>query len=306
MGAAALIKVHIGSMHRTCYDAGMKTSLDHLPSDKQQQLRHAVEIIVQAVKPSMLILFGSYARGDWVDHLEEDRVHYRYQSDMDILAIAKNGVLARKIESKRSLINRLMREVKTPVSLIAEEISFVNAQLAKGQYFYADIYREGILLHDTGKLELVEPKELSLPERKIEAQRHFDHWLKLATNQQAYYPFAMSRGDYCDAAFFLHQVTEKLYSMILLVFTHYKPKLHDLEKLRTLTGSIEPEFLSAFPQSTPFEQNCFDLLCQAYVESRYNPKYCITTEQLTWLAERVEQLQTLAEKHCRAKIDSLG
>ena len=158
----------------------MKTTLDHLPLDKQEQLQHAVEIIVQAVKPSMLILFGSYARGDWVDHLEEDRVHYRYQSDMDILAIAKNSVLARKIETKRSLSNRLMREVKTPVSLIAEEIYFVNAQLAKGQYFYVDIYREGILLHDNGKLGLAEPKELTLTERKIEAQRHFDYWLNTA------------------------------------------------------------------------------------------------------------------------------
>ncbi|WP_044619920.1 HEPN domain-containing protein [Gynuella sunshinyii] len=284
----------------------MKTSLDHLPSDKQQQLRHAVEIIVQAVKPSMLILFGSYARGDWVDHLEEDRVHYRYQSDMDILAIAKNGALARKIESKRSLSNRLMREVKTPVSLIAEEISFVNAQLAKGQYFYADIYREGILLHDTGKLALVEPKELSLPERKMEAQRHFEYWLNSVNGEIKAFQLIFDGGLDKKAVFHLHQATEQLYAMILLVFTHYKPKLHDLEKLRTLTGSIEPEFLSVFPQNTPFEQTCFELLRQAYVESRYNPGYSITTEQLTWLAERIEHLQALAEKHCRARIDSLG
>ncbi|AJQ95799.1 putative conserved protein-like C-terminal domain of eukaryotic chaperone, SACSIN [Gynuella sunshinyii YC6258] len=284
----------------------MKTTLDHLPLDKQEQLRHAVDIIVQAVQPCMLILFGSYARGDWVDHLEEDRVHYRYQSDMDILAIAKNKVQARKIEFKTSLSNRLMREVKTPVSLIAEEIYFVNAQLAKGQYFYVDIYREGILLHDTGKLELVEPKELPLPERKIEAQKHFDHWLKAAKEDLMMYEAATERKLHNKAAFSLHQVTERLYSMILLVFTHYKPKLHDLEKLRTLTGSIEPEFLSVFPQSTPFEQNCFELLRQAYVDSRYNPTYYITTEQLEWLADRINHLQKLAEKHCRAKIEHLG
>ncbi|AJQ97366.1 HEPN domain-containing protein [Gynuella sunshinyii] len=284
----------------------MKTSLDHLPLDKQEQLRHAVDIIVQAVKPSLLILFGSYARGDWVDHLEEDRVHYRYQSDMDILAIAKNGVLARKIETKRSLSNRLMREVKTPVSLIAEDIHFVNAQLSKGQYFYADIYREGILLHDNGKLELVEPKELTLTERKIEAQKHFDYWLNIAKEEQKVYQFSFESNLRNRAAFSLHQITERLYSMILLVFTHYKPKLHDLKKLRTFAGSIEPEFLSVFPESTPFERTCFELLCQAYVDSRYSSAYDITTEQLTWLAEWVNHLQTLAERHCRARIDSLG
>ncbi|WP_428239418.1 HEPN domain-containing protein [Gynuella sp.] len=284
----------------------MKTTLDHLPLDKQEQLLHAVDVIVQAVKPELLILFGSYARGDWVDHLEDDGVHYRYQSDMDLLAITKNSVLAKRMESKRSLSNRLMREVKTPVSLIAEDIHFVNAQLNKGQYFYADIYREGILLHDSGKLSLVEPKELPLAARKIEAQRHFDHWLKAAQNDFKMYQYAVEGELPNNAAFSLHQVTERLFSMILLVFTHYKPKIHDLEKLRTLTGSIEPEFLSAFPESTPFECSCFELLCQAYVDSRYDPGYSITTEQLEWLAERIRHLQTLAEKHCAAKIESLG
>ncbi|AJQ94881.1 HEPN domain-containing protein [Gynuella sunshinyii] len=284
----------------------MKTTLDHLPLDKQEQLLYAVDIIVQTVKPELLILFGSYARGDWVDHLEDDGVHYRYQSDMDLLAITKNSVLARRTESKRSLSRRLMREIKTPVSLIAEDIHFVNAQLSKCQYFYADIYREGILLHDSGKLELVEPKELPLAARKIEAQRHFDHWRDLIKEKLKVYDLVSNEGLNNEAAFSLHQATERLYAMILLVFTHYKPKIHDLEKLRTLTGSIEPEFLSAFPKSTPFECACFELLCQAYVDSRYDPGYSITVEQLEWLAERIKHLQTLAEKHCAAKIESLG
>ena len=42
----------------------MKTSLEHLPEHKQQELQRAVEIIREQVNPDMLILFGSYARGD--------------------------------------------------------------------------------------------------------------------------------------------------------------------------------------------------------------------------------------------------
>ena len=284
----------------------MKTTLDHLPLDKRRQLHRAVDIIVAMVKPELLILFGSYARGDWVDHLEDDGVHYRYQSDMDLLLITKSRMQARKVEFKDALNSRLRREVRTPVSLIAEDIQFVNAKLAKGQYFFVDIYREGILLHDSGRLALVEPKELSRAERKIEAQGYSDQWLNMVREEQKIYQFSIESDLYNRAAFSLHQVTERLYAMILLVFTHYKPKIHDLAKLRTLTGSIQPEFLSAFPQNTAFEKDCFELLCRAYVDSRYDPDYQISAEQLQWLTERVNHLQVLAEKHCRDKIGSLG
>ena len=35
----------------------------------------------------MLILFGSYARGDWVEDLDPETLQHRYQSDFDLLVI---------------------------------------------------------------------------------------------------------------------------------------------------------------------------------------------------------------------------
>ncbi len=285
----------------------MKTSLKHLPIGKQEQLRHAVEIIVRAVKPDMLILFGSYARGDWVEEKEPDGIHFRYQSDFDLLAIVKNQVQARKIEMKDSLDSRLLREVETPVSLIAEDLHFVNARLSKGQYFFADIIREGILLHDTGKFKLAEPSEnLSPAERKGLAQSDFEYWLSEAVEDFEIYKLMMIRESYNRAAFSLHQATERLYSMILLVYTRYKPKTHDIKKLRALTASIEPEFLSVFPQGTVEAQKCFKLLRHAYVSARYDPNYRITVEELDWLAEQVTALQSMAERLCQERIESFG
>lgn len=45
----------------------MKTTLDHLPEQKQQELQRAVEILREETQAEMIILFGSYARGDWVE-----------------------------------------------------------------------------------------------------------------------------------------------------------------------------------------------------------------------------------------------
>ncbi|WP_234792437.1 hypothetical protein [Sphingobium yanoikuyae] len=58
----------------------MKTGLDHLPDGKQRELAHVVEIVragfaratAQRTQPRFrngqllkIVLFGSYARGDW-------------------------------------------------------------------------------------------------------------------------------------------------------------------------------------------------------------------------------------------------
>ena len=65
----------------------MKTSLSHLPLEKQEALTLIQEIIRSHVQAEMIILFGSYATGKWVeDRYVEDGITYEYQSDFDILA----------------------------------------------------------------------------------------------------------------------------------------------------------------------------------------------------------------------------
>ncbi|WP_176722246.1 HEPN domain-containing protein [Candidatus Thiosymbion oneisti] len=283
----------------------MKTSFEHLPEQKQQELQRAIEIIREEVDFDMLILFGSYARGDWVEDLDPETLLYRYQSDFDLLVVTETPRQASKIEQNSQLAQRLIKTIhRTPISLIAEDIQFVNRRLRKSQYFYIDILREGVLLYDSGKFQLAEPIEITPKERKRLAEEDFNYWFSSASNFFDTYNFNLNRQRHSLAAFELHQVTERLYGTILLVFTRYKPSTHDLEKLGQRVSSIEPRFLSIFPRSTDEEKERFKLLRKAYVDARYKPSYTITKEELNWLAERVQELQTLTEKLCREKIAS--
>jgi len=140
----------------------MKTSLEHLPEQKQQELQRAIEIIREELDLDMLILFGSYARGDWVEDLDPETLLYRYQSDFDLLVVTETPRQASKIEQNCQLDQKLAKIIhRTPISLIAEDIQFLNRRLRKSQYFYIDIVREGILLYDSGKFELAEPREIT-------------------------------------------------------------------------------------------------------------------------------------------------
>ena len=73
----------------------MKQDITHLPERKQQELKTITQIICDIAKPEMVILFGSYARDDWVED-KYDKTHYRYQSDFDILVLCKLAAKRRK------------------------------------------------------------------------------------------------------------------------------------------------------------------------------------------------------------------
>lgn len=275
-------------------------SLAHLPIEKRQPLLHAVEVILDTMKsarPCMLVLFGSYARGNWQETPQ-------YQSHFDVLAVMRNGACARKVQRKASLYQRLKREVTTPVHLVAENIHFINQEIRKGVYFYTDMVRDGLVLFDSRKYELVQPMVRSFTERKQQAQTDFDHWFGKAMTFKKGFTLYLHEQDYSEAAFHLHQIAERLYEAFLLVFCRYKPSSHDLARLGQYVASIEPRFLRVFPQTTPEDKAKFELLRQAYVDARYQPSFSITPHDLAWLSRRVRYLQRLTQHYCHAKIAS--
>jgi HEPN domain-containing protein/predicted nucleotidyltransferase len=283
----------------------MRYSIEHLPQHKQHELQDIVKVIREYHPTAeMIILFGSYTGDNWVEERAEDGVHYKYQSDYDILAITEKEYSAMKLEQD-NIMRKSLREVsRTPVSVIAHDIDFVNRRLRKAQYFFNDVKNQGICLYDSGKFTLKEPKELTPQERQKLAKEDLEYWFNSAGEFFKDFEGAFNRESYNNAAFLLHQVTERLLSTILLVFTRYKPNTHDLETLYGYVNSQQPEFLKVFPQSTPEEKRRFELLRKAYVDARYKPKYKITAEELTWLAERVELLREMTQTLCEAKIES--
>jgi uncharacterized protein len=76
-------------------------------------------------------------------------------------------------------------------------------------------------------------------------------------------------------AFQLHQATVRYYHTILLAFTGYKPKTHDIEELGLQAKNLDAEFAKVFLNNTKEEKHLFDLLQKAYIDARYKPEYSI-------------------------------
>src|SRR5690349_13549123 len=115
----------------------MKTSLEHLPPEKQQLLKNITASIVEKVGPEMVILFGSYATGKWVEdeYMEEGRL-FEYKSDYDILVITKEG--DRRHDYEVQEIAEYRTGLRDIVSVITHDITYINGKLSEGQYFFSD------------------------------------------------------------------------------------------------------------------------------------------------------------------------
>lgn len=285
----------------------LKTTIDHLPADKQAELQTIVAAIERRFPAGMIILFGSYARGNWVDdRYRENGTTYEYKSDYDVLVVLDTEAVAIRKESNKRWQNKVRRDTgrEFPLNVIFHGIDYLNAEIENGNYFFVDILQEGIMLYDSGKFRLSTPKPLNPADRKYKAHLYFDKWFESASDFLVTFNFDFERGKLNQAVFLLHQATERLYACVLLVFTDYKPNQHDLEKLDRQARKIDVRFKTIFPRTTPEEERLFTLLKKAYIDSRYKLDYSISREDLEYLSERVQKLRELTELACNEKIAS--
>lgn len=295
----------------------MKKTLDHLPPRKQAELRRVVKVIRESFEEAIstrraarlkngkilkIILYGSYARGDWV----HDPVG-RYFSDFDLLVVVDHEDLTDG-EFWHDAENRTMPgegEIRTPVSIIVHSLDDVNEQLDRGRYFFADILREGVLLYDTPGAKLQKPADLKAAVALKEAEEFFAEWMASAASFSKVAAYCVSTDEPKLAAFNLHQAAEHLYHCALLVVTLYSGKAHNLAFLRKKGEAIDPRLAAAWPRETKFERRCFELLREAYVKARYSKHYKISAEELAWLTERVEALRGLVTAVCEERLTQL-
>ena len=277
----------------------MKTSLEHLPESKQAQLRAIAELFRECSAVDKLILFGSFARGDWV---EDTATHY--YSDFDLAVIVGDEKEVSDLAVWGELEQRT-REIagRTPITLIVHDIRFLNHEIRRGQYFFSDLVNEGVLLVDSRRFTIAKPKALNDAERLELAEYNLASWYDSASEFWRLSRYASARSLNKHSAFLLHQATERFYHAALLVFTGYKERTHDIEKLGVMAGEQHPLLVDVLPKTAPADKHLFDLLKKAYIEARYSGSYRITQEELTILQERVV---TLAERVRAACIEKLG
>ena len=300
----------------------MRTDVDHLPEEQQRELERVTTLFLsefdQAIaggtqpfrktgKILKIILFGSYARNDWVDEPLNG-----YQSDFDLLIIVSHEKLTDIADYWYVAEDKILRDpaIGRTVNIIVHTLQEVNDALAAGQYFFADIARDGVALYELPNHPLASAKPPTPSDAYETARSYFEQksgdigiWLETARTQMAQ---ATDAGRYRKhAAFNLHQAAETAYACFLLVRTLYFPRSHNIKFLRSLAEEKEPRLIAAWPRETRAERRRFELLKRAYVEARYSSSYEISTEDLEALTASVSRLRAIVEEVCRERLETL-
>ncbi len=287
----------------------MKKSLNYLPATKRRDLRQLVELVRDEVKDAvMIILYGSYARGTYVDY--DQRIEYGvktyFMSDYDLLIVTEKRMGINEHACYARILGRFYTnrawEISTRPQFINESIGELNKALDKSRYFYTDIKREGVMLYDNGQYKLARRRKLNFTEIRDMAKEYFEDKFPFANRF-----FQNSKCDVRDnelrmSVFNLHQSAENYLRTIPMVFRLYGFKEHDLASLMNQCKKHTLEIYRAFPQDTDEERRLFQLLQDAYVQARYNRNFVVTKADIDALIPKVEQLRDIVEKVCREQI----
>ena len=300
----------------------MRTDVDHLPAAKQRELECIVEIIFdefgeatenatgrrKGARILKIILFGSHARGDWIDAPLSAN---QYKSDYDILIIVSQKELTDRAAYWAKAEERLIRAytiekaLRTPVNFIVHSLHEVNDGLAHGRVFFMEVAKDGIALYETDGSELATPRPKS-PSQALEAAReYFEEHVASAAEQLEIFKFCMARRSWKKAAFNLHQAVESLYQGLLLTLTYYTPYNHNIAFLRSLAESLDRRLYGIWPEANRRDRAMFQKLKEAYTKARYAKYYKISEEELAWLGERVEELGRVVHEVCSERIAEL-
>ena len=281
----------------------MRTDIDHLPEAQRAELDRVQDVLMAEFaeatsratsmhrrngKIYKIILFGSYARDDWVDEPENG-----YQSDYDLLVIVSHGDLTDIAHYWYVAEDKILRDaaIDRPVNIIVHSLEEVNQGLTRGEYFWVDIARDGIVLYDLPCHPLATPRPLTAADAHRMAEEYFKDWLAKVDSALKGAQFYLEQKEFKDAAFTLHQATERAYICFLLVRTLYFPRSHNIKFLRSLSEDSEPKLIAAWPRDARINRRRFELLKRAYVEARYSSTYRIDTDDLTAVLTSVRKLR---------------
>lgn len=288
----------------------MKRSIKHFPKSTQEELNYLIESITHHIpKCTMIILYGSYARGGYVmwDERVEFGIHTSYQSDLDILVLTYGSsvrITERQLEDKvvENYHKAFASRRHAAPQFIVEDINSFNKALDQRRYFYTDIVKEGIKLYDNKKFKLTKPHMLAYKDIKEIALEEFNKCYPFALGFMKYAYIALKDEMNELGAFQLHQACERFYYSIELVFVNYRPKSHKLRDLESKCKKYSHDIATVFLHDTDFEKQCYDLLCRAYIESRYNKDYVVTKEELAYMLERAEILKEITYNVCTKQL----
>ncbi len=300
----------------------MNANLDHLPAVQQDELDQITGILLRGFEAAItggtqpwrrgakiykIILFGSYARGDFVDEPENG-----YLSDFDIMVVVSDEKLTDIAEYWWETKQKILHDpaVGRIVNLIVHDLGEINNALDAGQYFFREVIDQGVALYEVPGHAFHPLKPLAPAEARDLAAHYYSEQSDAIETSLERAADAIAKGQTKDwpqkAAFDLHQAVEAAYVAVLLVTGFYAPRSHNIKFLRGQAELKDVRLIPAWPREQRIARRPFEKLKRAYVDARYNKaSFPVATAELEDMKRSVEGLFKLVKTVCDDRLTHL-
>ena len=282
----------------------LKQILSHLPPERILDLEFVRQKILDTHRADIIVLFGSYARGDFKEKRGEKQGK---KSDFDILIVTEDGARKRQVVGK---LRNAFTDMEIVVQTLVSTIHTVNQALQENQYFYSDIKKEGIELFNSGRYDFASFKGLSATRRREIAESDFKEWTEQAIGfwEDFEYNYGKIEKDSLylrKCSFHLQQCIEMCYNAIEMVFSHYTPHEHNLFALRDRNIKHHHRLKGVFFYEDEEKKKMFEQLNYAYIGGRYRneKEFPVDLAKIEFWKQETEKFLKLTEEICLERIE---
>ncbi len=191
------------------------------------------------------------------------------------------------------------------VHAIVHKVNSAREALINGRRFWSTVMEKGIVLYQSPELTLPAHSEITKGILLARAQFNWERWGKQGAEFLSGAELYRTNNNFRLASFLLHQSVESVLKAIIQAVIGYRVQMHNLSRLLRLTLLFTNDLKEVFELNTTEGAQLYQLLQNAYSQSRYSNSFDPDGDSVRILAKQVTKFNKVAERIYRQYIQDI-
>jgi HEPN domain-containing protein len=184
----------------------------------------------------------------------------------------------------------------TNVHAIVHKANRAKEALNIGRRFWSTVMEKGFVLYQSSELILPGHQEIAKEVLLERAKFNWERWGKQGNEFLRGAELYRADNNFRLAAFLLHQSVESVLKAIIQAVIGYRVQMHNLSRLLRLTLLFTDELKDVFEFNTSEGAQLYQLLQNAYSQSRYSSSFDPDGDSVRILSKQVTKFNKVAER----------
>ena len=192
------------------------------------------------------------------------------------------------------------------VHAIVHKSNSAKEALNVGRRFWSTVMEKGFNVYKSPELVLPDYQKITKEVLLERAKFNWDRWGKQGSEFLSGAELYRAKSNFRLAAFLLHQSVESVLKAIIQAVIGYRVQMHNLSRLLRLTLLFTDKLKDVFELNTTEGAQLYQLLQNAYSQSRYNSSFDPDEDSVRILSKQVTKFNQVAERVYQQNIQDIN